>query len=107
MRWAGRQFGDQLLREWVNGSVVRISPPLGVRAKLSKAGSMSAGARTGTTIGLHAQRRCSGFDRAHEKFGLRRGIGVEHDRYAREVWRNLLEQIEPLPPTENSVPLKP
>src|SRR6516164_4110413 len=78
----------------MKGSVVRISPPFGARAKLSTAGSMSAVARTGTTPGCtRSDDAAASIERI--KFGLRRGVGIEHNRYTREAGRNLLEQIEP------------
>src|SRR5215469_9187534 len=72
-------------------SVGRISPPFGAPAKLSKAGSMSALERTGTAV----ERWRSGLDRPHEKLGLRRRVGIEHDADACELRRDLLEQLKP------------
>ena len=89
------QVGDQLLVQ-IGEGIGRQDQPAARSTREALEGWFDVGGgANGDDNQLHAERRRSGFDRAHEEFGLWRRVGVEHDGNAREAGRDFLEQIEP------------
>src|SRR5215469_3464319 len=87
----GRQIGDQFYPQ-IGEAVGRQNQPAIQRMRETLEGGfdVSHGAN-GDGTRLYPERWRSSLDRAHEEFGLRRGVGVEHDADTFQARRNLLE----------------
>src|SRR5262249_2811676 len=92
---AGRQIGDQFYPQIGEGVGRQNEPAIRrMRETLEGGFDISGGANRDDTR-LYPEGRRRSLDRAHEEFGLRGGVGIEHDADTGEAWRNLLEEVKP------------